>query len=229
MTRPPTLMAGRSPLRTSAYACAAEMSRISDTSVREETAGHVVSVPSTGWVLRRVVHRALRSTGEMRSGQPQSVPMTDLPTTTASRLRPPSWRDSRLIIGVLLVLLSTVLGSVVVARADDRVPVYAAKGEVAPGQQARAADVVRVDVLLGDGAIGLPARRRPLPDDTWALAPAPRRTHPPGRRRQVGCRDGANKSRSSSTTSASALTAGSVVDVYVNRPKEGTTIGLPRC
>jgi hypothetical protein len=28
-------------------------------------------------------------------------------------------------------------------------------------------------------------------------------------------------------TSASALSAGSVVDVYVNRPKEGTTIGLP--
>ena len=28
-------------------------------------------------------------------------------------------------------------------------------------------------------------------------------------------------------TSASALTPGSVVDVYVNRPVEGTTVGLP--
>ena len=104
--------------------------------------------------------------------------MTDLPTTTASRLRPPSWRDSRLIIGVLLVLLSTVLGSVVVARADDRVPVYAAKGEVAPGQQLRAADVVRVDVLLGDGAVGYLPADGPLPDDTWACllytSPSPR-------------------------------------------------------
>ena len=56
--------------------------------------------------------------------------MSDLPTPTASRVRAPSWRDSRLLVGLLLVLLSTVLGSVVVARADDRVPVYAAKGEV---------------------------------------------------------------------------------------------------
>ena len=54
--------------------------------------------------------------------------MTDLPTPTATRLRRPSWRDSRLLVGVLLVLVSTVLGSVVVARADDRVPVYAVKG-----------------------------------------------------------------------------------------------------
>ncbi len=52
--------------------------------------------------------------------------MTDLPTPVASRLRAPSWRDSRLLVGVLLVVLSVVLGAVVVARADDRVPVYAA-------------------------------------------------------------------------------------------------------
>ena len=94
--------------------------------------------------------------------------MSDLPTPTASRLRSPSWRDTRLLVGVLLVLVSTVLGSVVVARADDRVPVYAAKGQVAPGQRLTESDVVRVDVLLGDGAAGLPARR------------------PAGRRRHLG-------------------------------------------
>ena len=37
--------------------------------------------------------------------------MSDLPTPTASRLRSPSWRDSRLLVGVLLVLVSTVLPS----------------------------------------------------------------------------------------------------------------------
>ena len=86
--------------------------------------------------------------------------MTDLPTPTASRLRAPSWRDARLLVGVLLVLVSTVAGAVVVARADDRVPVYAAKEQVAPGQRLTEADLVRVDVLLGDGAAAyLPADR----------------------------------------------------------------------
>jgi flagella basal body P-ring formation protein FlgA len=95
--------------------------------------------------------------------------MSDLPTPTASRVRAPSWRDSRLLVGLLLVLLSTVLGSVVVARADDRVPVYAAKSDLAPGQKVTESDVVRVDVLLGDGAAGYLPADRPLADDTWSL------------------------------------------------------------
>ena len=154
--------------------------------------------------------------------------MTDLPTPTATRLRPPSWRDSRLLVGVLLVLLSTVLGSVVVARADDRVPVYAAKGQVAPGQRLTAADVVRVDVLLGDGAVGYLSAEGPLPDDAWAM----RGLHPGELIPQaaVGRSDAGTVQLVAllvDATSASALSAGSVVDVYVNRPEDGATIGLP--
>lgn len=154
--------------------------------------------------------------------------MTDLPTPTTSRLRPPSWRDSRLLIGVLLVLLSTVLGSVVVARADDRVPMYAAKGHVAPGQRLTAADVVRVDVLLGDGAVGYLSANGPLQADTWAL----RDLHPGELIPQaaVGRADAVTVQLVAllvDATSASALSAGSIVDVYVNRPKGDTTIGLP--
>ena len=101
--------------------------------------------------------------------------MSDLPTPTASRVRAPSWRDSRLLVGLLLVLVSTVLGSVVVARADDRVPVYAARGDVAPGQRLTEADVVRVDVLLGDGAAGYlrpTGRSRPTPGRCGRCGPA---------------------------------------------------------
>ena len=58
--------------------------------------------------------------------------MTDLPDRPVQRLRKPSWRDSRLIAGVLLVLAATTLGSVVVARADDRVPVYVAADTLLP-------------------------------------------------------------------------------------------------
>ncbi len=154
--------------------------------------------------------------------------MSDLPTPAASRLRAPSWRDSRLVVGVLLVLVSTVLGAVVVARADDRVPVWAARGQVAPGQQLTAADVVRVDVLLGDGAAAYLPADTALPADTWAL-----RDLRPGElvpASAVGGPDRVDVQQLAllvDATSAATLVRGSVVDVYVNRPTSGTTVGTP--
>ena len=154
--------------------------------------------------------------------------MTDLPTPVASRLRAPSWRDARLLVGVLLVLVSTVAGAVVVARADDRVPVYAAKEQVAPGQRLTEADVVRVDVLLGDGAAAYLRADRPVAGDTWSLRELrPGELIPVeavGPAAEVGVQQVALLV---DATSASALAAGSVVDVYVNRPKVGTTVGVP--
>ena len=93
--------------------------------------------------------------------------MTDLPVPTARRIQPPGWRDARLLVGVLLVLASVALGSVVVARADDRVPVYAARVALVPGQPVTADDLRRVDVQLGsepdrylDGRLGAPGPLR---------------------------------------------------------------------
>ena len=57
--------------------------------------------------------------------------MSDVTTTQANRLRRPTWKDSRLLVGLLLVLLSTALGGFVVSRAEDTVPVYAAKADLA--------------------------------------------------------------------------------------------------
>lgn len=154
--------------------------------------------------------------------------MSDLPTPTATRLRAPSWRDARLLVGVLLVLVSTVLGAVVVARADDRVPVYAASTQVAPGQRLTDADVKRVDVLLGDGAAGYLAADRPIADDTWSLrALRPGELIPAAAVGSAAEVEVQQVALLVDATSASALAAGSVVDVYVNRPKAGTTVGLP--
>lgn len=77
---------------------------------------------------------------------------TDVPKPAARRLSAPSWRDSRLLIGVLLVLASVVVGALAIGAADDRVGVWAAKGELVPGDPVRAADLVRVEVQLGDQA-----------------------------------------------------------------------------
>lgn len=155
--------------------------------------------------------------------------MSDLPTPTASRVRPPSWRDSRLLVGVLLVLAATVGGSLVVAHADDRVPVWAAAGRVTPGQHLAADDLRVVRVALdADAARYLPADR-PLGPDTFAL-----REVGPGELVPVAGVGGAadvgvqQVSLLVDATSAGALGAGSVVDVYVNRPKSTSTVGTPQ-
>ncbi|WP_418276235.1 hypothetical protein ACNHYB_15370 [Isoptericola jiangsuensis] len=72
-----------------------------------------------------------------------------LPAPLAPRLRRPTWRDPRLVVGVLLVALSVALGSWVVANADRTVPVYVAAGTLTPGEPVDADRLRVVDVNLG--------------------------------------------------------------------------------
>jgi hypothetical protein len=68
------------------------------------------------------------------------------------RVRPPRWLDLRLVLGVLLVLVSVLLGARVVGAADTTVPVWAASGDLAAGTVLSAGDLVAVDVRLDDAA-----------------------------------------------------------------------------
>lgn len=156
--------------------------------------------------------------------------MTDLPTPAASRLRAPSWRDSRLLVGVLLVVLATVLGALVVARADDRAPVWAAAHAVTPGQRLTADDLTVVRVQLGDTSSGYLPADRALPADTYAVRElragelVPRTAV--GSAASVGVQQVALQV---DATSAAALSRGTLVDVYLNRPQEGTGgVGVAR-
>ena len=71
------------------------------------------------------------------------------PTGTA-RLKAPSWKDPRLLIGMLLVLLSVSGVVAVIGSADKTNKVYAAKESIAVGQSITMDDLVAVDVRLGD-------------------------------------------------------------------------------
>src|SRR4051812_3857138 len=51
----------------------------------------------------------------------------------AARLRRPSWRDPRLLIGLALLLSSVAIGARVVALADHTVPVLAARDTLPTG------------------------------------------------------------------------------------------------
>lgn len=143
--------------------------------------------------------------------------MSERSTARASRLQPPSWRDSRVIIGVLIVLAATALGSYLVARADERVPMYAAASTLSPGQTLAQNSVMRVDVRLGDDVAGYLPATEPLPTDRVVL-----RELRPGELvplSAIGHVEDAALSQVTlavDPTVAAPLVGGTVVDVFVN-------------
>ena len=74
-----------------------------------------------------------------------------MPIRAATRLRRPSYRDPRLIVGLLLVAASVVTGARVVSALDETTPHYVAAHPLAPGDRLTATDLRVVDVNLGPG------------------------------------------------------------------------------
>ena len=158
--------------------------------------------------------RALGLGGEPTT---EGMNMAELPKPTAARLHKPSWRDSRLVVGVVLVLLSMAIGAKVIAAADDTVPMYAAAASLVPGQPVTQSDVKRVDVQLGADRGRYVAADHDIAPDTFAL-----RDVRPGEllpRSALGTKADINLKPVSLPVdggSAAQLAAGSIVDVWVN-------------
>lgn len=72
------------------------------------------------------------------------------PGVPARRLRRPSWRDPRLLVGLVLVLGATVAGGLLVSSADDTVPVLSARETLVRGDVLSEADLRVVRVRLDD-------------------------------------------------------------------------------
>ena len=86
-----------------------------------------------------------------------SVPSTTRPTGIVpppSRPSPPRWRDRRLLVGVLLLVGCVVAGSRVVAAADQRVPVWSVRHDLAAGSVV-AADDLAVRLVAADAGLEL--------------------------------------------------------------------------
>jgi hypothetical protein len=141
----------------------------------------------------------------------------EIATPKASRLQKPSWKDTRLLVGILLVLAATVLGALTVAAADNRVPMYAASGQLVPGQPLRADQLTRVDVQLGDRAGSYLSAASAVPAGAYVV-----REVRPGELvplSAIGDRDEVGLQPLTlvvDSRSAAPLVVGSVVDVYVN-------------
>jgi len=95
--------------------------------------------------------------------------MAELAKPTATRLRKPSWRDTRLIVGVVIVILSMTVGAKAIAAADDTLPMYAAVSALVPGQPVTQRDVRRVEVQLGADRVRYVAADHDIAPDTVAL------------------------------------------------------------
>ena len=75
--------------------------------------------------------------------------MTDAPgSPRANRLAAPGWLDTRLVLGVLLVLTSVVVGARVLSSADRSQTVWATTRDLAPGTQLADGDLTRMRVRL---------------------------------------------------------------------------------
>jgi hypothetical protein len=69
---------------------------------------------------------------------------------TGARLKRPSWKDPRLLVGVLLVLASVTGVISLVGGADKTTEVYAARDSIAVGEKLSQDNVVRAKVRLGE-------------------------------------------------------------------------------
>jgi len=73
----------------------------------------------------------------------------DLTPPQAPRLRRPSWRDPRLVVGIVLVALSVAGGSAAVSAASRTTPVWVATGPLTPGEPLTKASLRIADLHLG--------------------------------------------------------------------------------
>lgn len=79
--------------------------------------------------------------------------MSDTPASPrASRLATPGWLDGRLVLGVLLVLVSVVVGARVLSAADRSTLVYAVNKDLTAGSVLQPQDLVPVRVRLFESA-----------------------------------------------------------------------------
>ncbi|MFE4197809.1 SAF domain-containing protein [Paenarthrobacter sp. NPDC056912] len=71
-------------------------------------------------------------------------------TAAGARLKKPSWKDPRLFVGILLVLLSVTGVIALLGTADRTTQVYAARDDIAVGQAVTREDLSVVKVRLDD-------------------------------------------------------------------------------
>ncbi len=137
---------------------------------------------------------------------------------TVRRLQAPGWRDLRLVVGLLLVVLSVAGGARLVSSLDDTHPVYAASRDLLPGQPVEEGDLVAVQVQLGEATSGYLDAADPVSSGTYLLRGVSAGELVPAA--AVGTqREALDKTVNVPVdgSAVSGLQAGTAVDVWVSR------------
>jgi hypothetical protein len=158
-----------------------------------------------------------------------AIRMSVTMTTTGARLKKPSWKDPRLLLGVLLVLASVAGVVSLVGAADQTTEVYAAKGPIAVGEKLTGDNVNRVKVRLGDVESRYVTAESGLPEGLVALQRiGPDQLVP---KESLGKADALNRKPVAINIDEALpeqATAGSRVDAWVALPDARNGFGEPK-
>ncbi|CAN7419216.1 hypothetical protein LJR078_002740 [Arthrobacter sp. LjRoot78] len=150
-------------------------------------------------------------------------------TASAVRLKKPSWKDPRLLLGFLLVLASVAGVVSLVGGADQTTEVFAAKGQIAVGEKVTAENVNRVKVRLGDVESHYVTAEAGLPEGMVAVQRiGPDQLVPRG---SLGKPDALNRKPVAITVDEALpeqAAAGSRVDVWVALPDARNGFSEPK-
>jgi len=150
-------------------------------------------------------------------------------SATAARLKRPSWKDPRLLVGVLLVLASMAGVIFLVGSADRTTEVYAARDGIAVGERLTPENVVRAKVRLGDSEQHYITVEAGLPENLVAVQRIAKDQLVP--RASLGGVDQLNRkpvALNIEQTLPSQAVAGARVDVWVAQPDAKNGFSEPK-
>ncbi|PPB51046.1 hypothetical protein C4K88_02665 [Arthrobacter pityocampae] len=147
----------------------------------------------------------------------------------APRLRKPSWKDPRLLIGLLLVLSSTAGVIALLDSQNTTTQVYSAREDIAVGSKLTEEDLVAVPVRLGDVSDAYLTVAAGIPDAAVATRLVPRGELVPAA--AVGRTDGLDRKPVGLTVEdplPSGTAAGDRVDIWVSLRTDTNSYDEPR-
>ncbi|MEZ2389034.1 hypothetical protein AB6813_05690 [bacterium RCC_150] len=155
--------------------------------------------------------------------------MSGSTTVSAARFKKPSWKDPRLLVGVLLVLASLAGVIAIVGTADRTMQAYAARESIAVGQTVSKDDLIVVNVRLDDVESSYLTPADGVPERRVAVQRVGKNQLVP--KESLGSADSLNR-KPVAISIQEALPpqaiAGSRVDVWVSLPDARSGFGVPQ-
>ncbi|MFJ6079591.1 hypothetical protein ACIQC0_14935 [Pseudarthrobacter sp. NPDC092419] len=150
-------------------------------------------------------------------------------SVAAARLKRPSWKDPRLVVGILLVLASVAGVISLLSGADRTTEVFAARNSIGVGERITAENLIRTKVRLGETEQHYITAASGLPENAVAIQRIGKDQLVP--RTSLGVVDALDRKPVALTVSEALpaqAVAGARVDVWVAQPDARNGFNEPR-